>query len=176
MHKNSGVLNRLFAVLVDGGEYQDPANADETLVVNGLGFNKATNLFWRTHQTLTPTSQYLDLAIALQETCEVNIGEELYLPNVFNISIIPLSEVLTGADCDNVAVAITGSGMSKTIDFCPNIDCQSQYGQYGCTWKNCPAASDEYFYEDYQYTMGNGGVGKITPVCTAEGTGSSYAR
>jgi hypothetical protein len=54
VHKNSGILNRLYAVLVDGGEYADPDSSGQTITVDGLGFVKATNLFWRTHQELVP--------------------------------------------------------------------------------------------------------------------------
>jgi Zn-dependent metalloprotease len=145
VHKNSGVLNRLYAVLVDGGEYSDPASTTGgTLVVNGLGWVKAINLIWRTHQELTPSSQFMDLALTLAAQCSLNIGADLYEPNVFNTTITVSDEKLTQADCDNVAVAITGSGMGDTNDFCPNIDCVSQYD---CEWKNCPDAELEYFYE-----------------------------
>jgi hypothetical protein len=171
VHKNSGILNRLYAVLVDGGEYVNPLDPSTTLSVYGLGMNKAANLFWRTHQDLTSTSQYLDFAISITNICELNIGEPLYFPNVFNDTIMTLNEVLTTEDCANVQVAITGSGMSDTRDFCPNIDCESQYE---CMWLNCPDANSEIFYEDYDENMGLYGAGKLTAACP-QGS-SSYAR
>ncbi len=44
VHANSGVPNRLFSVLVDGGKYDDPTNPGTQLTVSALGMTKATNL------------------------------------------------------------------------------------------------------------------------------------
>ncbi len=154
VHKNSGVLNRLYSVLTDGGEYADPTSTDgSTLTINALGFVKSTNLFWRTHQELNPTSQYMDLALTLQGVCEDNIGLPLYFPNVFNSTIITSTETLTTADCDNVAQAILGSGMGDTSDFCPNIACVAN-NPYDCMWVNCSASSTVLFYEVCNALMG----------------------
>jgi hypothetical protein len=139
-------LNRLFAVLTDGGEYADPSSTSgATLKVAGLGIVKSTNLLWRVHETLTPASQYLDFAISLSSVCANNIGRTLYYPNVFNSSIIPVQEKLTSQDCANVDVAITGSGMDSTSDFCPNLDCDSD--ELNCVWSTCPASDDRIQYE-----------------------------
>jgi Zn-dependent metalloprotease len=144
VHKNSGILNRLFAVLSDGGQYEDPSAPGTQLRVTGLGLVKSTNLFWRAHEALTPTSQYIDLAIALQDACELSIGRPLYLPNLYNFTITESSEQITDVDCQNVAVALKGSGMDKVGDFCPNIVCEDLYE---CSWKNCPASTTEIFHE-----------------------------
>ncbi|CAE7431603.1 hly [Symbiodinium microadriaticum] len=162
VHKNSGVLNRLYSVLVDGGEYEDQDTGGANLVVHGLGFVKATNLFWRTHQELVSTSQFADLAIALQQVCDLNIGADLFFPNVFNATITVSDEKLTAMDCANVTVAIQGSGMGREEDYCPNIYCASQYD---CEWANCPDSNTELFYEDYDYYMGYGGNGTMLPAC-----------
>jgi Zn-dependent metalloprotease len=106
VHKNSGVLNRLFAVLSDGGQYDDPTTPGSLLSVIGLGFTKTMNLFWRAREALTPTSQYIDMAIALQTSCELSIGTPLYLPNLYNHTIIKSSETITVVDCQAVAVAL----------------------------------------------------------------------
>ena len=147
VHKNSGILNRLFAVVVDGGTYSDPTSTTgETLTVAGLGFTKALNLFWRAHEELTPTSQFLDMAIALSATCQLNIGADLYEPNVFSSDITVSAEILSAEDCAYVNTAIAGSGMDSTEDFCPNIDCEAD--GYGCAWKMCPEANSQVYYED----------------------------
>jgi len=173
VHKNSGVLNRLYSVLVDGGEYSDPSSTTGgTLSVYGLGMNKATNLFWRAHQELTPTSQYLDFATALSATCTLNIGAELYFPNVFNSTIYVLDDTITAADCDNVNTAITGSGMADTRDFCPNIDCDED--GYDCEWAKCPDADVELYHEDYEYFMGANKEGQLSAAC--DNATSKYAR
>jgi len=175
VHKNSGVMNRLYAVLTDGGEYTNPANPDEQLEIYGLGFTKATNLFWRTHQVLTPTSQYMDMANSLMEVCEDNIGATLYFPNLFNYTIMDTNETLTEADCINVANAVAGSGMDSDADFCPNIACDKN-DIYDCRWKNCSDSDESLFYEDYDYYMGYNGQGMMTAVCDFEQQFSSYAR
>ena len=119
VHKNSGVLNRLYAVLVDGGQYDDPDTQGATISVQGLGFVKAANLFWRAHQELVPTSQYADMAIALQEACDLSVGQDLYIPNVFNSTITVSDERISTDDCLNVTAAIRGSGMGRgTCDGC----------------------------------------------------------
>ena len=147
VHKNSGVLNRLYSILVDGGQYADPSSTTGgTLTVNALGFTKATNLFWRTHQQLVSTSQYLDFTLELQFVCEENMDAVLYFPNLFNDSLIVSEETLTPDDCNNVAVAIVGSGMASTADFCPNIACSPDI-DYDCMWVNCSATTSALFYE-----------------------------
>jgi hypothetical protein len=88
----------------------------------------------------------MDLALALSAQCSLNIGADLYEPNVFNTTITVSDEKLTQDDCDNVAVAILGSGMGSTADFCPNVDCYYE-DEYICVWKRCQAAAYEYYFE-----------------------------
>lgn len=175
VHKNSGVMNRLYAVLTDGGEYTNPANPNQQLEIYPLGFNKATNLFWRMHQVLTPTSQYMDMAKSLNEVCEDNIDAVLYFPNLFNDTIMELSETLSEEDCVNVANAIIGSGMDSDADFCPNILCDTN-DIYDCRWVNCSDSDVQLFYEDYDYYMGFQGSGALTAVCADESMTTQYAR
>jgi bacillolysin len=147
VHKNSGVLNRLYAVITDGGEYQNPADpTGPLLTINPLGFVKSSNLFWRTHQALIETSQYADLADTLNEVCTDNIGLVLYFPNLFNMTLITSDEVLTIDDCANVANAVIGSGMDSTADFCPNVACDA-VNIYDCEWVNCTESTTELSYE-----------------------------
>jgi len=156
------------------GQYTNPADPEgPTLQVEGLGWTKALNLFWRAHQELTPTSQYLDLAMTLSSVCELNIGTTLYYPNLFNSTIYESTEVLTAADCDNVEVAITGSGMADTRDFCPNIDCDDT--GYNCEWANCASSNAELFYEPYDYYMGYQAQGSLAAAC-GDTADSTYAR
>ena len=54
------------------------------------------------------------------------------------------TEVLTASDCNNVEVALTGSGMYNTENFCPNLECTDIYN---CKWVQCPAATHEIYYE-----------------------------
>ena len=174
VHKNSGILNRLFAVSVDGGVYNDPTSTSGgTLEVYGLGFTKALNLFWRAHEDLTPTSQFMDMAIALSAACVNNIGTPLYEPNLFNSTITVSTETLTEEDCNNIDVAIAGSGMDSSNDFCPNIECEAD--GYGCSWKNCPVSNSQLFHEDMNYAMGQVG-GRLQSPCEESGQFTKFAR
>lgn len=174
VHKNSGILNRLFAVLVDGGTYSDSTSTTgETLTVAGLGFTKALNLFWRAHEELTPTSQFMDMAIALTATCQLNVGADLYVPNLLSSEITVSTDILSAEDCANVDTAVAGSGMDSSDDFCPNIDCEAD--GYGCSWKMCPVANSQLYYEDMNYAMGQLG-GRLESPCAASGESTSFLR
>jgi bacillolysin len=143
VHQNSGVLNHLFAVLLDGGEYADPAGG-ANLEVYGLGFVKTLNLMFRVHETLTSTSQFMDFAIAANAVCDDNVGDVLYAPNLLNDTVYASDERLSTADCANVARAVSGSGMDSADDFCPNVYCKSQYN---CDFAECPESTVDLFHE-----------------------------
>ncbi len=61
VHTNSGVVNRTYALLVDGLDGQG----------TGIGLDKAAWLFWHTQTNyLTPTSYFPDLADGLEASCQ----------------------------------------------------------------------------------------------------------
>mgnify|MGYP003385310446 CR=1 FL=1 len=128
VHTNSGVLNRLFAVLTDGGEYANPVGGSN-LVIDALGLTKTLNLFYQAEFSLTPQSQFHDGAAALILTCLNLVGQDIYRPNVLDTSVLVSSESFTSADCDTVTAALTGSGISGTSTHCPNLGCV--YDTYG---------------------------------------------
>ena len=135
VHLNSAVPNRFFAVLVDGGQYEDP-DGGGNIEVSGIGFTKALNLMYRTLETLTSTSQFLDFAVAATEICEDNIGATLYEPNLLDYTITDASETLSAGDCEEVEKALHGSGMDSEDDFCANLECSSGIA---CEWAECPS-------------------------------------
>ncbi|CAM3486557.1 M4 family metallopeptidase [Nocardioides zeicaulis] len=68
VHTNSGVVNRTFALLVDGIDGQG----------TGIGLDKAGWLFWNTQTNyLTPTSYFPDLADGLEASCQDLKGIDL---------------------------------------------------------------------------------------------------
>lgn len=68
VHTNSGVVNRTFALLVDGMDGQG----------TGIGLDKAGWLFWNTQTNyLTPTSYFPDLADGLEASCQDLKGIDL---------------------------------------------------------------------------------------------------
>lgn len=134
VHSNSGVLNRVFATLTDGGEYEDP-NGGDNLVVNGLGLTKTLNLFYQTESVLSEYSQFYDASLALSLTCSNLIGQDIYTPNVLDTNVEVSSEVFTADDCMSVSNAIMGSGLGSTVTHCPNLDCS--FLTYLCEFATC---------------------------------------
>lgn len=119
VHWNSGVVNRLFSVLVDGGVYGPVPGQTGNVPISGIGMTKALNLFWTAYQELTPTAQFVDLATALKESCQLLIGADLYDLNLLSPAFTVSSSTLTVADCAEVEKGITQSGMDET-DVCPS--------------------------------------------------------
>ncbi|MGH3349984.1 MAG: M4 family metallopeptidase [Nocardioides sp.] len=63
VHSNSGVINHHYALLVDGGAYND-------VTVAGIGLDKAANLIWHAQTNyLTPTSGFPEYAQAMVSSC-----------------------------------------------------------------------------------------------------------
>ncbi len=108
VHSNSGVVNRTFAILVDGL----PGTVDE------IGLDKAAWLFWyaQTHY-LTPTSYFPDLADGLEAACaslqgvsfeKVTLGNPSR-PDGADGGVVEPEKVqggTTAADCEAVTAAI----------------------------------------------------------------------
>lgn len=147
VHLNSAVPSRFFAVLVDGGQYEDPKGGGNIEVI-GIGFTKALNLMYRTLETLTSTSQFLDFAVATREVCDNNVGQPLYLPNLLDYNITASSEILSASDCEEVRNALRGSGLDYEDDLCENLNCNA--GAY-CFWTECSAGSTVLAHEVNMY-------------------------
>lgn len=107
VHTNSGVVNRTFAILVDGL----PG------VVEQVGLDKTANLFWHAQTNyLTPTSFFPDLADALEASCtdltgvdinEVTLGSPTEADGSDGAAAPEvIAGGLTAADCAAVTAAI----------------------------------------------------------------------
>ena len=71
MHRNSGVPNHGYALLVDGGMFNGPD-------VTGIGLTKAAHIYWRAQTVYqTPTTDFTDHADALKTSCADLIGGAL---------------------------------------------------------------------------------------------------
>ena len=97
VHANSGVPNRAFTLMVDGGTYNDVA-------VTGIGVDKAAHIHWRAQsQYLTPVSDFTDHAEALEASCTDLMGTAITkldtTPGATPIAAAPI----TAADCAQVA-------------------------------------------------------------------------
>eukprot|EP01038_Epipyxis_sp_PR26KG_P012137 gene12137-16248_t len=112
-YTNAGVINRLFAVIVDGGIYVDPAGGSD-LVVTGLGLTKSLNLFRKTMLSMTSVTNFPGFASILSNTCTANIGTTLYVPqSTYDATSTVFSQTLSSNDCNQVTTAITGAGLSR---------------------------------------------------------------
>lgn len=151
VHTNSGVVNRTFAVLVDGIDGQG----------TGIGLDKAGWLFWHTQTNyLTPTSYFPDLADGLEASCQDLTGvdlEELTLGNpqaadghdggVTDPEVI--NGGMTAADCTKVTQAIAETELR--LD--PTAECDWQpLLQPGAPELKCGAgtATSTTFTEDFE--------------------------
>ncbi|GAB2707692.1 M4 family metallopeptidase [Nocardia thraciensis] len=70
VHTNSGVGNRLAALITDGGTLGDRE-------VDGIGLDKAAALYWTTQTHLFPSADYPALASTLITVCRNNIDDKI---------------------------------------------------------------------------------------------------
>lgn len=101
------MLNRLYALLVDGG-------TQDGVTVQPIGLLKALQLMWKMQLRLTSGSTFFDFATGLKSLCRLSIGAELYeLDFVEGISTVS-SETIGSVDCDMVDIALDLSKMFES--------------------------------------------------------------
>ena len=101
VHSNSGVPNHAYALLVDGGTYNNTA-------VTGIGLTKAAHIWWQAQSNyLTPVSNFSDMADAIESSCADLVGKQLtalrFGPNEHDT----YDKKITAADCTQVHNAAT---------------------------------------------------------------------
>jgi bacillolysin len=95
VHTNSGVPNHAFALLVDGGTYNNQS-------VVGVGLTKAAHVYWRAATVYqSPLTNFLEHADAIEQSCADLVGENL--TDLWSGS--PSGQALASSDCDQVAKA-----------------------------------------------------------------------
>jgi Zn-dependent metalloprotease len=95
VHYNSGVPNKAFALLVDGGSFNGQT-------VSPLGWTKALALYWEAALLQNMTSDFTDHADMLEMSCALLTGAQIYDPLTGDVS----GEVITAGDCQQVAKAV----------------------------------------------------------------------
>ncbi|NYI79777.1 M4 family metallopeptidase [Nocardioides panzhihuensis] len=133
VHSNSGVINHHFALLVDGGAYND-------VTVPSIGLDKAANLIWHTQTNyLTPTSGFPEYAQAMVTSCADLAGATNLKKLTLGTSTpqsgggvtpggaaeAPALEPITAADCAAVAAANTATELADEpvqCNFGPLLD------------------------------------------------------
>jgi cysteine-rich repeat protein len=95
VHSNSGVPNHAYALMVDGGTYNGYSDT-------GLGLTKSAHIHWAAQNMLTPSSNFVDHADALETACSVLTGIELS----GLVDGLPSGEIITSNDCEKVTAVI----------------------------------------------------------------------
>jgi hypothetical protein len=104
VHWNSGVGNRLFAVMVQGG-------VRNGVTLPALGMTKALSLAWNTQNAIGAFTTFIQYATELDFQCTSAIGSFFLMPD-FNTGIsTPDTSSVTETDCDNLALIIEASKM-----------------------------------------------------------------
>jgi Zn-dependent metalloprotease len=132
VHTNSGIVNRTYAILVDG---YAPGN------VTGIGLDKAANLFWHTQTNyLTPVSGFKDLADGLEASCadltgapikKVTLGDPERADEADGQATAPPAAKIKAADCTQVANAVKVTQLRKNPVQC-NFQPMLEKGSVSC--------------------------------------------
>ncbi len=93
VHSNSGVPNHAFALITDGGTYNDTT-------VTGIGLTKAAHIYWRAMSVYqVPSSGFEDHADLITLSCEDLVGASLIDLGTGD----PAVDTITAIDCAQVA-------------------------------------------------------------------------
>lgn len=102
VHRNSGVPNHAFALLVDGGDYNGQSIAP-------IGLTKASHIYWRASLLYqSPASGFSEHADAIETACMDWVDAGAELPGLSTESPEPFSsgEVMSAADCAQVSKVV----------------------------------------------------------------------
>ena len=108
VHTNSGVDNHAYALMVDGGQYNGQS-------LTGIGLTKALHVYFRAKSVYQgPATDFADHADALEQSCADLVGVNLKSLT----DGTPSGEVITNADCAQVAKALVAVEMRKPPTQC----------------------------------------------------------
>ncbi len=98
VHTNSGVLNHAFALVVDGGSFNGQS-------LTGIGLTKAARIYWEAQNLLTPASDFVDQADALDTACSALVGATLYELDTASPDGTVSPQTITATDCTQITRA-----------------------------------------------------------------------
>ena len=155
VHRNSGIANHAYALLVDGGTYNGRQIA-------GIGVTKAAHLYWRA-KTLyqTPTSDFADHADALSQACADFAAAGTNLPSL--TARQPSGQVITDADCTQLANVIAATQLASATTPCnyPPLLAQNPPALCGS------ATPQVFFGEDFEHGAGAWTIATESPFAGA---------
>ncbi len=106
VHTNSGVPNHAYALIVDGTQFA-PGGSYNGQTITGIGLTKAAAIYFRAESVYqTPTTDFAAHATALQTSCSDLIGAQLNNLSTSSGIGTPSTEVITAANCQEVAKAM----------------------------------------------------------------------
>lgn len=116
VHRNSGVPNHLYAMLVDGTTYNG-------YTISGIGFVKAAHLWWRAQKNyLTPSSDFAVFADALEAAANDLLGIDLKGLSTTATPSGLTGQVWTESDIQNLKNAIASVQLrSSPVNQCGYI-------------------------------------------------------
>ncbi|MBC6996038.1 M4 family metallopeptidase [Neolewinella lacunae] len=117
VHTNSGVVNRLFSLLTDGGTL----NGEN---VAPLGMTKALHLFFHAaNHYLTPVTDFHALSLMLEQSANDLIGTPLPALTLLDLPAPPSGEVFTAGDLSQLAAALRATGLREPspCNFVPTL-------------------------------------------------------
>lgn len=113
VHSNSGLVNRTFSLLVDGGTLNGQT-------VTGIGLIKALHIFFHANNNyITRVTEFADLAGMLETSANDLLGVNLTALTLLDLSAAASGEIITTADVNQVisatlATQLAGSGPCPT--------------------------------------------------------------
>jgi Zn-dependent metalloprotease len=104
VHINSGVSNRAFSLLVDGGAYNG-----QTLT--GIGLTKAAHIYWRAMRVYQgPTTGFSEHADAMEQSCADLTGQPITSLTTGSV----IGDTINTSDCEQVANVLAAVDMRAT--------------------------------------------------------------
>ncbi|OAV44682.1 M4 family metallopeptidase [Lewinella sp. 4G2] len=125
VHINSGVVNRSFSLLVDGGTLNGTT-------VNGIGLTKALHIYFHANENyLGRVTDFRAFADMLLQSTEDLYGTDLPSLTLIDLPAAPSGLILTAADRAEVENALTATGM-LTPNACPSTPTLAQNPPASC--------------------------------------------
>jgi Thermolysin metallopeptidase, alpha-helical domain/Fibronectin type III domain len=129
VHTNSGVGNKAAYLITDGTAGEPGGTFNGQTIPVGLGVEKASQIYWRTEQLLTPGADYSDLANALVAACS-----SLAAGGIAGITASDCSDVVAKATVATQMQAFSGPTAPRSLKILGG------YKQIHLTWTR-PAAA-----------------------------------
>lgn len=153
VHQNSGVPNHLFALLVDGGVYNN-------VTVDAIGLTRAAHIHWRAQTAyLTVASDFHDQADALSAACTDLVGKPLYALTTAGASNwgAIAQETITATHCDAVTNAIAAVELRTVPTKCDQTPLLNPTAPPLCSAPDAPAT---FHNQDWEAGLAGWTVGR----------------